>query len=74
MKLLKEKNPGLWKSSDFQYVPGIGVKGMANNKSVTAAGPNYFTENGYRRRSDECKYRGDCNQCKIVEFERQMSR
>ncbi|MGO3107968.1 MAG: copper-translocating P-type ATPase [Sphingobacterium sp.] len=45
IKLLKEKGLQLWKSDNFQYMQGIGVKGTVNGKEVVAAGPNYFTEN-----------------------------
>ncbi|WP_312334845.1 heavy metal translocating P-type ATPase [Sphingobacterium sp.] len=45
MAVLKEKNLTLWKSENFSYMQGIGVKGMVNGKNVVAAGPNYFTEN-----------------------------
>jgi len=44
MHKLKEKNLELWKSSDFQYMQGIGVTGTVNGKSVVAAGPNYFKQ------------------------------
>lgn len=45
IKLLKEKGLQLWKSDNFQYMQGIGVKGTVNGKEVVAAGPNYFAEN-----------------------------
>src|SRR5699024_11450072 len=45
IKLLKEKKLQLWKSDNFQYMQGIGVKGTVNDKEVVAAGPNYFTTN-----------------------------
>lgn len=45
INLLKEKELQLWKSENFQYMQGIGVKGKVNGKEVVAAGPNYFTEN-----------------------------
>lgn len=45
IKLLKEKKLQLWKSDNFQYMQGIGVKGTINDKEVVAAGPNYFTTN-----------------------------
>lgn len=45
MSTLKEKNLALWKSEDFNYMQGIGVKGIVNGKNVAAAGPNYFKEN-----------------------------
>lgn len=45
MATLKEKRLPLWKSENFSYMQGIGVKGVVNGKSVVAGGPNYFTEN-----------------------------
>lgn len=45
LKLLKEKGLPLWKSENFQYMQGMGVKGVVNKKEVVAAGPNYFTAN-----------------------------
>ncbi|MFT3919964.1 HAD-IC family P-type ATPase [Cloacibacterium sp.] len=45
MATLKEKSLALWKSENFSYMQGIGVKGVVNGKSVVAGGPNYFTEN-----------------------------
>ncbi len=44
MRRLKEQQLDLWKSSDFQYMQGIGVKGTVNGKQVVAAGPNYFKQ------------------------------
>ena len=44
LKKLKGKNLQLWQSSGFNYLPGIGVSGTVNGKSVVAAGPNYFTK------------------------------
>lgn len=44
MRRLKEQQLELWKSSDFQYMQGIGVKGAVNGKQVVAAGPNYFKQ------------------------------
>jgi Cu2+-exporting ATPase len=41
---LKELNLDLLQSTDFNYLPGIGVSGTVNNKKVTAGGPNYFTQ------------------------------
>ncbi len=38
IKLLKEKKLQLWKSDNFQYMQGIGVKGTVNDKEVVAAG------------------------------------
>ncbi|WP_257658235.1 heavy metal translocating P-type ATPase [Parapedobacter lycopersici] len=45
MTLLKERGLALWKSENFQYMQGIGVKGTVDKKEVVAAGPNYFSEN-----------------------------
>jgi Cu2+-exporting ATPase len=45
MATLKEKSLALWKSENFSYMQGIGVKGVVNGKNVVAGGPNYFTEN-----------------------------
>lgn len=45
MAVLNEKELSLWKSENFIYMQGIGVKGIVNGKEVVAAGPNYFTEN-----------------------------
>lgn len=45
MATLKEKSLALWKSENFSYMQGIGVKGIVNGKSVIAAGKNYFSEN-----------------------------
>ena len=47
MTTLKEKNLALWKSENFNYMPGIGVKGVVNGKHIIAAGKNYFTENNF---------------------------
>jgi len=44
LKALKEKHLQLWPSSHFNYLQGIGVSGNVNNKTVIAAGPNYFTK------------------------------
>ncbi|MBN8833697.1 MAG: copper-translocating P-type ATPase [Niastella sp. SCN 39-18] len=44
MRKLKEKNLPLWKSENFKYIQGVGVTGIANDKSVVAAGPNYFKQ------------------------------
>ena len=44
MRRLKEQQLELWKSSGFQYMQGIGVKGTVNGKAVVAAGPNYFKQ------------------------------
>ncbi|WP_228376029.1 heavy metal translocating P-type ATPase [Chryseobacterium aquaticum] len=45
LKKLKEKNIELWPSDNFNYMQGIGVKGIVKGKNVVAAGPNYFSEN-----------------------------
>ena len=45
MKALKEKNLELWQSQNFEYMQGIGVKGIVNGKNMVVAGPNYFSEN-----------------------------
>lgn len=45
MQTLKEKNLTLFKSENFSYMQGVGVKGIVNGKEVVAAGPNYFKEN-----------------------------
>ena len=42
LNALKEKHLELWPASDFSYLPGIGVSGNVTNKTVIAAGPNYF--------------------------------
>ena len=39
----KEKDLELWKSENFSYMAGIGVKAVVNGK--IAAGPNYFKTN-----------------------------
>jgi Cu2+-exporting ATPase len=44
MHKLKEKNLELWKSTDFNYMQGVGVSGTVNGKSIVAAGPNYFKQ------------------------------
>jgi Cu2+-exporting ATPase len=44
MRKLKEKNLELWRSTDFQYMQGMGVQGMVHDKKVIAAGPNYFKQ------------------------------
>ncbi|WP_342084884.1 heavy metal translocating P-type ATPase [Dyadobacter sp. OTU695] len=43
LRKLKESGLELWKSADFNYLPGIGVTGVVNGKKVVAAGPNYFS-------------------------------
>jgi P-type Cu2+ transporter len=45
MKVLKDRKLELWRSSDFQYIQGVGVSGTVNGKKVVAAGPNYFKQN-----------------------------
>ena len=45
MAILKENGLALWKSENFSYMQGIGVKGVVKGKNVVAAGPNYFKEN-----------------------------
>ncbi len=46
LKLLKEDGLDLWPSENFEYLPGIGVKGTVKGRRVVAGGPNYFkTEN-----------------------------
>lgn len=44
LRKLKESGLELWKSTDFNYMPGIGVTGAVNGKKVVAAGPNYFSQ------------------------------
>lgn len=41
-KSLELKKLELWVSAEFEYLPGIGVKGKVREKEVLAAGPNYF--------------------------------
>ncbi len=45
MRKLQNEKLDLWKVSDFEYMKGMGVKGIVNGKEVVAAGPNYFKEN-----------------------------
>lgn len=45
MAFLNEKGLLLWKSEKFEYMQGIGVKGIVEGKEVIAVGPNYFIEN-----------------------------
>jgi len=40
---LKRRKLELLRSSDFNYLQGIGVSGTVNGRKVIAAGPNYFT-------------------------------
>ncbi|KAA9357179.1 copper-translocating P-type ATPase [Larkinella humicola] len=44
IRKLKEKKLGLWPSTDFTYLPGVGVTGIVNKKKVMAVGPNYFKQ------------------------------
>ncbi len=44
LKVLKERSLPLIPSDDFQYIPGVGVSGRVNGKSVVAGGPNYFKQ------------------------------
>ncbi len=44
LKTLRERNLELWKSENFSYMAGIGVKAIVNGKEVVAAGPNYFKQ------------------------------
>jgi Cu2+-exporting ATPase len=44
IRKLKEKGLELWASTDFNYMPGIGVTGTVNGKKIIAAGPNYFNQ------------------------------
>ena len=44
IRKLKQEGLELWKSEDFRYIQGVGVKGIVNGKNVVAAGPNYFTQ------------------------------
>ena len=41
-KSLELKKLKLWPSEEFEYLPGIGVKGKVKGKDVIVAGPNYF--------------------------------
>ena len=45
LKNLKERNLELWKSENFSYMAGIGVKAVVYRKEIVAAGPNYFKQN-----------------------------
>ncbi|WP_138484607.1 heavy metal translocating P-type ATPase [Dyadobacter bucti] len=44
IRKLKEKGLQLYKSTDFNYMQGIGVTGTVDGKKIVAAGPNYFTQ------------------------------
>lgn len=48
LKVLNDKKLDLWPSSDFTYLPGIGVQGKVNGKLVVAGGPNYFAKEGLK--------------------------
>lgn len=41
---LKEKKMPMLSSTDFHYMPGMGVSGRVEGKEVVSAGPNYFKE------------------------------
>ena len=45
VRKLKENNLELWKVADFNYMPGMGVSGIVNGKTVLSVGPNYFKQN-----------------------------
>lgn len=45
LKTLADRNLELWKSENFSYMAGIGVKAVVNGKEIVAAGPNYFKQN-----------------------------
>jgi len=45
VRKVKENNLELWKVTDFNYMPGMGVGGMVNGKNVLSVGPNYFKQN-----------------------------
>jgi Cu2+-exporting ATPase len=44
LRKLKDKQLELWKSTDFEYMQGMGVTGLVNGKKIIAAGPNYFKQ------------------------------
>jgi Cu2+-exporting ATPase len=44
MRHLKQQNLELWRSTNFQYMQGMGVTGIVNGKKVVAAGPNYLKQ------------------------------
>ncbi|MGX5817116.1 copper-translocating P-type ATPase [Chitinophaga lutea] len=46
LRKLKADNLELWPSTDFRYMQGMGVEGVVHGKKVTAAGPNYFRNQG----------------------------
>jgi len=41
---LKERKLELWRSSNFQYIQGVGVSALINEREVIVAGPNYFRQ------------------------------
>ncbi len=45
LKYLKDNNLDLWKSENFEYMQGIGVKGTVKGKEIISCGPNYFKVN-----------------------------
>ncbi len=45
LRKLKNNNLELWRSSEFQYMQGMGVSAIVHDKKVVAAGPNYFSGN-----------------------------
>ncbi|PUZ24954.1 heavy metal translocating P-type ATPase [Chitinophaga parva] len=44
MATLKERGLALWKSENFSYMQGVGVKATVNGKDVIAVGKNYFSQ------------------------------
>ncbi|WP_421830399.1 copper-translocating P-type ATPase [Larkinella sp.] len=44
IRKLKEKKLDLWPSTNFTYLPGVGVTGIVNEKKVMAVGPTYFKQ------------------------------
>ena len=44
IRKLKEKKLDLWPSTDFTYLPGVGVTGIVNEKKIMAVGPTYFKQ------------------------------
>ncbi len=44
MSALKEKKIPLLSSTDFHYIPGMGVSGKVDGKEIVSAGPNYLKE------------------------------
>lgn len=45
MKYVSHQQVALQPASDFQYIQGVGVSAIVNDKKVIAAGPNYFGSN-----------------------------